>query len=150
MLETIGINLFVLVVLSIWSNSDIRTGEVHNLALAIPLIFGFIWNPGLFIAIFVPMFVVLAGFFLAVRKKGLFGFADVIGLPFVLVFLTYLNVFGIIAFLGMFSCLMLVSSREKFDRVLKRKIYSRIPLMPVLLLSYFVGFLIHLVFVLIS
>jgi len=149
MFETIATGLFVLVVLSIWSNSDVKSGQVHNIALLLPVFFAIAWSPVYFISAFVPVFVVLAGLHMAVRKKGLFGFADVVALPFVMMFLLGLNIFGVMVFMGVFAYLVMVTCRERFDKKLKRKIYSRILLMPVLLLSYFAGFVVHLIFALI-
>lgn len=136
---------FALIVLSAWSTSDVRSGKVHNLALFVPLPFAFWISPGAFIAAFVPVFVVLFGLWAVVRKKGLFGFADVIALPFTMMFLTVINVFGIMAFVAVFAYLVMVTCRERFDQVLKQKVYNRILLLPVLLISFFIGFVVHLI-----
>ena len=138
--------LYALIVLSLWSQSDVKTGKVHNVGLVLPVFFSALFDPMLFVATFVPVFVVLASVYMAIRKRGLFGFADVIAIPFVLMHLIYLNIFGIMSFVGMFAYLMMYANRVKYDKKLKRKIYNRIILMPILLLSYFVGVLIHLVF----
>lgn len=140
--------LFATIILALWSNSDVKTGKVHNAFLIFPLIFAFILNGHRFISVFVPVFVVLASIYLIIRKRGLLGFADVIAIPFTLMYITFLDLFGTLVFTGVFTYLLIKVMNESYDRKLKRFIRNRIPLMPVLFLSYFVGFLTYLIFLL--
>lgn len=151
-LETITTGLFALIVLSIWSNQDVKTGYVHNVTLIIPVILAAVFYFSRFIVIFMPAFLLFFGIFYALRRvkrPGLIGFADVIGIPFTLLFLVQIGVFGLIAFTAVFAFLIMRITNEKYDIKLKRNVFNRIPLMPVLLLSYFVGLAVHSVILLI-
>jgi hypothetical protein len=153
MFDFLGTGLFALIVLSTWTNQDVKTGYIHNVSLVVPVLLAVVLYTQRFIVIFMPVFLLFFAVYVALHKlkrPGLFGFADVVGLPFTLLFLADIGVFGLIAFTIVIAVLVLRVSDEKYDEKLKRKVYNRIPLMPVLLLSYFAGFLVHLIFLLIS
>ena len=136
---------FPLIVLATWSNADAKRGEVHNIALVIPVIMSlYVFTPR-FIAVFVPVFVVLVSLWLILRRKGILGFADVIGIPFTLMFLTKMSIFGAVAFVGVFAYLIFFAVGKQFDRKLGRFVRNRIILLPILFLSFLVAFLVHLV-----
>jgi len=139
------LDIFALVVLALWSNSDAKTGQVHNLALGIPVVLAGIFHTTKFLSVFMPIFIFMVMLWLVLSRRGLLGFADVIGIPFTLLFVTDFQFTGIIIFTLVFAWLVFYSANKKRDKVIKKNVYNRIILMPILFLSYFVGFLVHLV-----
>ncbi len=137
--------LFPLVVLATWSNSDIKNGTIHNLALIIPIFLLAFWNPWKFQTIFIPSFAGLILIFSVLHGKNLFGFADVLGIPFALSFLPIMNPFAMITFSVFFSYLLYKQSKKYYDEILKTNIQGRIILMPVLFLSFFAAIVVHLI-----
>lgn len=137
--------LFPLVVLAFWSSSDIKTGKVHNISLIIPLFLAALLNWSGFIRIFVVIFLGIFIIFMVLKGKNLFGFADVIGIPFTIMFLPFTDPIAMLSFIILFVYLIHIQNRKHYDKILKTKISSRIPLMPVLFLSYFVAVVVHLI-----
>ena len=143
------LTLYPLLVLSMWAISDWKTGRVNAFLLFVPAILTYALFPWKFVAVFIPVFATLTIIWFLLRKRGLFGFADVIGLPFTLSYLIDLSPFGVIAFSGIFAFLVINQMNEKYDEKLGVTISNRIILLPILFISYLIGFLTHLIFVLI-
>lgn len=137
---------FALIILASWSISDAKTGLVHNFTLALPVILALLFWPSMIITYFVPMFVTLTAIYMVLKRRGLIGFADIVAIPFTLSFVLAMGLYGIMVFVGLFSFLVLVVTGSHFDKKLGKKVRNNIILIPVLFLSYFVGFLVHLIF----
>lgn len=135
--------IFPLVVLSIWSQSDVKLGKIQNISLVIPLFFSYFWNGYKFGQVFVPAFAFMLLLFLSMRVLDsrlpvgkMIGFADVIALPFAVMWLPIRNPAAMSVFAVVFAVLLVHHGKKQWDSKLKTDIRSRVKLMPVLLLAY--------------
>lgn len=139
--------LFPLIILAIWSNADIKQGKIHNIVLVIPVIIAGAMQWYRFSTVFLPAFVGIFVLFslTMLLKREIIGFADVIGIPFALMYLPIMQPFPMSVFTLLVAYLLIKQIKKKYDPLLKGIITNHIPLMPILFVSFFFSVMTYLI-----